>query len=96
MERYSFITRRSPAFGPCLSTTTNSAQPPARRLYCDTVCHGSQAALRCAWQAFGAEHVVTASDYPFLTDQESYTETFAYISRSDLRGEDIDQIIRLE
>ena len=65
----------------------------ARRLYYDTVGHGSQAALRCAWQAFGPHHLVTGSDYPFLMDYESYAETFAYISRSDLPPEDVDQIM---
>jgi predicted TIM-barrel fold metal-dependent hydrolase len=65
----------------------------ARRLYYDTVGHGSQPALRCAWQAFGARHLVTGSDYPFLMDYESYTETFAYIARSDLPPEDIEQIM---
>jgi predicted TIM-barrel fold metal-dependent hydrolase len=65
----------------------------ARRLYYDTVGHGSQAALHCAWQAFGPRHLVTGSDYPFLMDYESYAETFAYISRSDLPADDIEQIM---
>jgi predicted TIM-barrel fold metal-dependent hydrolase len=65
----------------------------ARRLYYDTVGHGSQAALHCAWQAFGPDHLVTGSDYPFLMDYESYAETFAYITRSDLPRADIDQIM---
>jgi predicted TIM-barrel fold metal-dependent hydrolase len=66
----------------------------AKRLYYDTVGHGSQAALQCAWQAFGAEHLVTGSDYPFLMDYESYAETFAYIERSDLPRADIEQIMQ--
>jgi len=65
----------------------------ARRLYYDTVGHGSQAALHCAWQALGPQHLVTGSDYPYLMDYESYTETFAYITRSDLPADDIDQIM---
>jgi 6-methylsalicylate decarboxylase len=65
----------------------------ARRLYYDTVGHGSQAALSCAYKAFGAEHLVTGSDYPFLMDYESYTRTFAYITESDLPAADIDQIM---
>ena len=65
----------------------------ARRLYYDTVGHGSQAALHCAWQAFGAGRLVTGSDYPFLMDYEPYAETFAYIERSDLPRSDIDQIM---
>jgi predicted TIM-barrel fold metal-dependent hydrolase len=65
----------------------------ARRLYYDTVGHGSQAALLCAWKAFGADHLVTGSDYPFLMDYESYAATFAYITESELPAADIDQIM---
>jgi predicted TIM-barrel fold metal-dependent hydrolase len=74
----------------------NLAEKPsetARRLYYDTVGHGSQAALHCAWQALGPQHLVTGSDYPYLMDYESYTETFAYITRSDLPADDIAQIM---
>src|ERR671926_203519 len=66
----------------------------ARRLYYDTVGHGSQAALLCAWKAFGAEHLVTGSDYPYLMDYESYTQTFSYINESDLPPrQDLEQIL---
>ena len=65
----------------------------ARRLSYDTVGHGSQAALTCAYKAFGAEHLVTGTDYPFLMDYESYTRTFAYITESDLPAADIDQVL---
>ena len=65
----------------------------ARRLYYDTVGHGSQAALTCAYKAFGTEHLVTGSDYPFLMDYESYARTFAYITESDLPASDIDHIL---
>src|SRR5437870_3647185 len=34
----------------------------ARRFYYDTVGHGSQAALLCAWKAFGADHLVAGGD----------------------------------
>jgi predicted TIM-barrel fold metal-dependent hydrolase len=65
----------------------------ARRLYYDTVGHGSQAALLAAWKAFGPEHLVTGSDYPYLMDYESYSETMTYIKDSDLPQADIDQIL---
>jgi predicted TIM-barrel fold metal-dependent hydrolase len=71
-------------------------EPPsatARRFYYDTVCHGSQAALRCAWMAFGAEHLVAGSDYPVLLPYERYKRTFEYIRESDLPAEDIDLIL---
>jgi hypothetical protein len=44
-------------------------EPPsatARRFYYDTVGHGSQAALLCAWKAFGATHILPGSDFPVL------------------------------
>jgi hypothetical protein len=56
----------------------------ARRFWYDTVCYGSKAAICCACEAFGAEKLVTGSDYPVLPDYESYTETFAYIGRPGL------------
>lgn len=51
----------------------------ARRLYYDTVGHGSPAALLCAWKAFGADHLVAGSDYPVLLPFETYRQTFHYI-----------------
>lgn len=65
----------------------------ARRFYYDTVGHGSLAALHCAAEAFGADHLVTGSDYPVLLSFESYKETFDYINRSSLSPVDIDRIL---
>jgi predicted TIM-barrel fold metal-dependent hydrolase len=65
----------------------------ARRLYYDTVGHGSQAALLCAWTAFGADHLVAGSDYPVLMAFETYRQTFHYVRESGLPAEDIDRIL---
>ena len=65
----------------------------ARRFYYDTVGHGSQAALLCAWQAFGADHLVAGSDYPVLLAFETYRQTFHYIRESSLPVADVDQIL---
>jgi 6-methylsalicylate decarboxylase len=65
----------------------------ARRCYYDTVGHGSQAALLCAWQAYGADHLVTGSDYPVLLAFETYRQTFHYIRESSLPAADVDQIL---
>jgi predicted TIM-barrel fold metal-dependent hydrolase len=65
----------------------------ARRFYYDTVGHGSQAALLCAWKAFGADHLVAGSDYPVLLPYETYRQTFHYIRESGLPPEDVDQIL---
>jgi hypothetical protein len=55
----------------------------AKKFWYDTVRYGSKAAFTCALEAFGADHVVTGSDYPMLQDYEEYKETFAYIERLD-------------
>jgi 6-methylsalicylate decarboxylase len=56
----------------------------ARRFWYDTVSHGSLAALRCACEAFGPEHLVTGSDYPVLLAFENYTQTFSYVAAAGL------------
>src|SRR5262245_11434805 len=65
----------------------------ARRVYYDTVGHGSQAALLCAWKAFGADQLVAGSDYPVLLAFETYRQTFHYIRESSLPAADIDKIL---
>jgi predicted TIM-barrel fold metal-dependent hydrolase len=72
------------------------AEPPsvtARRLYYDTVGHGSHAALLCAWKAFGAEHLVPGSDWPVLLAHESYRQTMRWITDVGLPDGDIEQIL---
>lgn len=65
----------------------------ARSLYYDTVGWGSQAALSCACEAFGADHVVPGSDFPVLLAIESYRRTFEYIKDSRLSDEEVEQIL---
>src|SRR5215831_17505019 len=65
----------------------------ARRFFYDTVGHGSQAALLCAWKAFGADHLVAGSDYPVLLAFETYRQTFRYIHECGLPAEDVDKIL---
>jgi predicted TIM-barrel fold metal-dependent hydrolase len=65
----------------------------ARRLYYDTVGHGSLPALFAAWKAFGADQIVPGSDYPVLLASEPYAETFAYIREAGLPEEDVDKIL---
>src|SRR5579872_1110916 len=74
----------------------NLAEAPsvtARKFYYDTVCYGMKAAFICALEAFGADHLVTGSDYPVLQDYEAYNETFAYIERLGLKKADTDLIL---
>ena len=71
-------------------------EPPsvtARRFYYDTVGHGSHAALHCAWQAFGAEHILPGSDFPVLLSFESYARTFSWIREAGLPAADVEQIL---
>jgi predicted TIM-barrel fold metal-dependent hydrolase len=65
----------------------------ARGLYYDTVGWGSQAALRCACEAFGADRIVPGSDFPALLAVESYRRTFEYIKESRLSQQEIEKIL---
>ena len=65
----------------------------ARRFHYDIVGHGSQAALLCAWKAFGADHLVAGSDYPVLLAFETYKQNFHYLRESSLPAADVDQIL---
>jgi predicted TIM-barrel fold metal-dependent hydrolase len=65
----------------------------ARRFYYDIVGHGSQAALLCAWKAFGGDHLVAGSDYPVLLAYESYRQNFFYLRDSILPPEDVEKIL---
>ncbi|MFZ0714224.1 amidohydrolase family protein [Mycobacterium sp.] len=56
----------------------------ARRFFYDTMGHGSQAALRCAVDAFGSDRIVPGSDYPVLLPFESYRDTFEYLRHAGL------------
>ena len=75
----------------------NLPEPPsvtARRFYYDTVAHGSQAALLCAWKAFGADHLLPGSDFPVLLSLETYERTFSWIKEVDIPSADIEQILQ--
>jgi predicted TIM-barrel fold metal-dependent hydrolase len=65
----------------------------AKRFWYNTVCYGSKAAFCCALEAFGADHLVTGSDYPVLQAWEEYKETFAYIEQLGLPQADVDRIL---
>jgi predicted TIM-barrel fold metal-dependent hydrolase len=71
------------------------AEPPsvtARRLYYDTVGHGSTVALWAAWKAFGADHLLAGSDYPITLYFEPYAANFDCIREAGLPAEDVDKI----
>jgi predicted TIM-barrel fold metal-dependent hydrolase len=76
-----------------LGTLAELPSVTARRFWYDTVCYGSKAAISCACEAFGVDKLVTGSDYPVLQDYESYTETFAFISRLGLPADHAEQIL---
>jgi predicted TIM-barrel fold metal-dependent hydrolase len=73
----------------------------AKRFWYDTVGHGSHPALRCAYEAFGADQLVTGSDYPVPLMYEGYGRTlheryaiaFSYIKEAGLPGGAVEQIL---
>jgi aminocarboxymuconate-semialdehyde decarboxylase len=50
-------------------------------------------ALLCAWKAFGADHLVSGSDFPVLLRYESYARTFEWIREVCLPEEDVESIL---
>jgi predicted TIM-barrel fold metal-dependent hydrolase len=70
------------------SFSTYLTEPPsttARRLWYDTVTHGSVAALRCALDVFGADRMLLGTDFPY----SSYPRAVSYLERAGLSGDDL-------
>ncbi|MEA3003194.1 MAG: 6-methylsalicylate decarboxylase [Sphingomonadales bacterium] len=67
-----------------LSIPNLAARPSemARRLYYDTVSHGSAPALHAAVEAFGADRLLPGSDFPVLLSFEPYAATFGYVVKA--------------
>jgi aminocarboxymuconate-semialdehyde decarboxylase len=59
-----------------------------RSLYWDTV-NGYPAALRCSCEAFGADHIMLGTDFPYL----EFDPCVRYIQESGLPEDDIDMIL---
>ncbi len=55
----------------------------ARRLWYDTVSHGSAAALRCACDGFGADRLVFGTDFPYKRGA-GYAASLRYIAEAGL------------
>lgn len=65
-----------------------------RRLWYDTVVHGSNAALRCAVEVFGSDRIVSGSDYPFMQHYGPYGDAFKFLGKADLSAQDSAAILR--
>ena len=75
---------------------TGLLEPPsatARRLYYDTVGHGSDIALWAAYKAFGADHLLAGSDYPITLYFEPYAANFECIQNADMSAADKARIL---
>lgn len=64
----------------------------ARRMWYDTVAQGNKAALRCACELFGTDHLVHGSDYPYQI-HDAYLNSVSYVEQSGLPSEDIARIL---
>lgn len=64
----------------------------ARRLWYDTVSHGSAPALRCACDVLGAGRLLLGSDYPYL-QWEKYQRAVTYIEDSGLPPAEAEAIL---
>jgi predicted TIM-barrel fold metal-dependent hydrolase len=63
----------------------------AKYFWYDTV-NGNPAALRCAKETFGADHLLLGTDYPFWRD-DAFRLCVDYVSEARLAASDVDQIL---
>lgn len=68
------------------------ASVTAKRMWYDTVGHGSIEALRCAHAAFGADRLVYGSDYPFQV-REHYQRSVTYVQDAGFPAADVTKIL---
>jgi aminocarboxymuconate-semialdehyde decarboxylase len=66
-----------------------------RRMWFDTLVHGSVPALRSAWESFGADRLVTGSDYPVPEHHDGYAACIDYIRSAGLPDADVEQILHV-
>jgi predicted TIM-barrel fold metal-dependent hydrolase len=79
-----------------IRTWPDLPEPPLvtmKRLWYDTVTHGSTAALNCARDIFGIDRIVAGSDYPFLEHYGGYRSTFTYLQEAGLSTADCDAVL---
>src|SRR5215471_2133308 len=77
-ELFLGLTRPRPSSG--------GASPPLpSRLYRTAKGSAAEVGFQRAYEAFGADHLVTGSDYPLLQDYETCKETFVISSGSTCR-----------
>ncbi len=77
---------------PRLQPLDEAPSATAKRLYYDTVAHGSVPALSAAYQAFGTDHLLAGSDYPITVYFEPYAANFDCLEAAGLGVEDVEKI----
>lgn len=75
-----------------MKEASEPASVTAKRLWYDTVGHGSIEALRCAHAAFGADRLVYGSDYPFQV-REHYLRSVTYVQDAGFPAADVKKIL---
>jgi aminocarboxymuconate-semialdehyde decarboxylase len=76
----------------------NPAEKPSatiRRIWYDTVAHSSGIALRASVEGFGADRIVTGSDYPALEDFDGYAASINYVRDVGLADDVVEQILHV-
>ncbi|MCU1360032.1 MAG: amidohydrolase [Ilumatobacteraceae bacterium] len=64
-----------------------------RRLWFDTMSHGSLVGLRAAHQAFGADRLLAGSDYPAMEHFDGYAASLRYVLDAGFSQDDLQRIM---
>jgi predicted TIM-barrel fold metal-dependent hydrolase len=66
-----------------------------RRLWFDTLAHGSVPALRSAHETLGVDRLVTGTDFPVMEHHDGYKASIDYIRHAGLPEADVEQILHV-
>lgn len=66
-----------------------------RRMWFDTLVHGSVPALQAAVASFGVDRLVTGSDFPVMEHHDGYKASIDYIRHAGLAEADVEQILHV-
>jgi aminocarboxymuconate-semialdehyde decarboxylase len=90
-----YMDRMDNQLGRALPDLPERPSDTARRLWYDTLVHGSGVALRSACESFGVDRLLTGSDYPAMQFFGGYKPSFDYIRHSGLADREVEQILHV-
>jgi predicted TIM-barrel fold metal-dependent hydrolase len=90
-----FLNRMDNQMGRALPDLPERPSTLVRKLWFDVQVHGSQTALRAGVEAFGADRLLSGSDFPAMEHFDGYSASLNYVRDAGLDEADVDRILHL-